>query len=522
MIGKALSISTAATLAAALAPLAGAQVLVHDEFDQASLDLTTWKQPDPGPGSFLGRTQLRTGTAVLPQLVNGAVQLTLDTWGGGVFVGTEIMTIERYDLLDGLAFETSSRLVNPPPGLIGSLFTFDFDSNTGLRDEIDVELLSNDVVNNNDRVLTNVFDDDGFNVGGDGAFANIPGIDLQQFNTYRVEWRPDRLDWFVNGNLVRTEFDTVPDSPTNVRLNFWAPASDFPSAFSAALQPAASPFDNERYIYEADYVLIERLGALPTDPDSLLINGSFENGLNSWAGVANNFNEAPGGGFGALDGANALKQFGTFAGGSVETNLSQVVSGIAGDALYRLSADAFVWSNDSIAGTSNSDQLQIEFLNASGQVIGGATQTITLVDGASPVNQWIEGVILATSPANAASARVSIIFDQPGFEGGAAYVDDVRLFLVGDANGDGVVDLLDFDTLAQNFGGFGTLGAGDFNEDGVIDLLDFDLLAQNFGAGASAALPGTVPEPASLATLASLTLFSYRRRTSRPQPCLTG
>ena len=76
--------------------------------------------------------------------------------------------------------------------------------------------------------------------------------------------------------------------------------------------------------------------------------------------------------------------------------------------------------------------------------------------------------------------------------------------LPGDANGDGVVDLLDFDVLAQNFGAPGngngaTNGAadGDFNGDGVVDLLDFDVLAQNFGASS----PGTVPEPASLALL---------------------
>ncbi|MEM7683035.1 MAG: dockerin type I domain-containing protein [Planctomycetota bacterium] len=71
--------------------------------------------------------------------------------------------------------------------------------------------------------------------------------------------------------------------------------------------------------------------------------------------------------------------------------------------------------------------------------------------------------------------------------------------LDGDANGDGVVDLLDFDVLAQNFGQptAGGASAGDFNGDGVVDLLDFDLLSQNFGNSS----PGNVPEPASLALL---------------------
>ncbi|MEM6750594.1 MAG: FG-GAP-like repeat-containing protein, partial [Planctomycetota bacterium] len=80
--------------------------------------------------------------------------------------------------------------------------------------------------------------------------------------------------------------------------------------------------------------------------------------------------------------------------------------------------------------------------------------------------------------------------------------------LPGDANGDGVVDLLDFDILAQNFGapgnGLGTPNGsadGDFNGDGVIDLLDFDILAQNFGASSPANTSGAIPEPMSLALL---------------------
>ncbi|MEM9295086.1 MAG: MYXO-CTERM sorting domain-containing protein, partial [Planctomycetota bacterium] len=74
---------------------------------------------------------------------------------------------------------------------------------------------------------------------------------------------------------------------------------------------------------------------------------------------------------------------------------------------------------------------------------------------------------------------------------------------------DGVVDLLDFDILAQNFGDDnGAYDTGDFNGDFAVDLLDFDILAQNFGASS----PGTVPEPASAAALALLGLLARRRR----------
>jgi hypothetical protein len=63
--------------------------------------------------------------------------------------------------------------------------------------------------------------------------------------------------------------------------------------------------------------------------------------------------------------------------------------------------------------------------------------------------------------------------------------------LIGDANGDGRVDLDDFGVLKANFGlSPAGLADGDFNGDGKVDLTDFGLLKDNFGQGAAA-----VPEP---------------------------
>ncbi|MEM7681490.1 MAG: dockerin type I domain-containing protein [Planctomycetota bacterium] len=110
-----------------------------------------------------------------------------------------------------------------------------------------------------------------------------------------------------------------------------------------------------------------------------------------------------------------------------------------------------------------------------------------------------------------------------------AFVDDTRVdwvrlswleaALEGDFNGDGVVDLLDFDILSQNFGltSGASLAEGDANGDGAVNLLDFDVLSQNFGASA----PATVPEPASAVAVLALPLLAHRRRRDRStQPTL--
>ncbi|MEM6750558.1 MAG: family 10 glycosylhydrolase [Planctomycetota bacterium] len=100
------------------------------------------------------------------------------------------------------------------------------------------------------------------------------------------------------------------------------------------------------------------------------------------------------------------------------------------------------------------------------------------------------------------------------------YLDDVSFNPFGslstipinpaDFNSDGVVDLLDFDILAQNYNTIGGRSVGDANGDGVVALLDFDILAQNFGAGSPAV--ASVPEPASAALLGLPALLAMRRR----------
>lgn len=80
--------------------------------------------------------------------------------------------------------------------------------------------------------------------------------------------------------------------------------------------------------------------------------------------------------------------------------------------------------------------------------------------------------------------------------------------LMGDVNGDGVVDFGDFLVLSQNWGMTGaTLADGDLNGSTVVDFEDFTLLSQHWG----------VPEPATgVITIASALVVVWGRRSGSP------
>lgn len=58
-----------------------------------------------------------------------------------------------------------------------------------------------------------------------------------------------------------------------------------------------------------------------------------------------------------------------------------------------------------------------------------------------------------------------------------------RWLIPGDANGDHVVDLVDYAILAVNFGRQSSIGfpVGDFNQDGVVSVSDYGILSNHFG-----------------------------------------
>jgi hypothetical protein len=269
-------------LALLLPAAAGADVLFEDGFDGSALDPARWFQPE-GEGTFLGRTQLRP-PALAIEVSAGAARLELDTYNpsalvpGDSFLGSELVSQPAFSPADGesgISIEVRARLVPPlEPGLVASVFLYGLVA-PALRDEIDSEILTNEAVAGSERVLTNVFDDEGFSSPGAVAWAEAWGFDPTQWNDYALWWRPDRILWFVNGALVRQELGVVPAGPLRLRLNFWAPDANFVQAYDASFQPASSAGQNQTFVYEVDGVVVRTL----PEPGSTLALAALLPGL---------------------------------------------------------------------------------------------------------------------------------------------------------------------------------------------------------------------------------------------------
>jgi hypothetical protein len=66
--------------------------------------------------------------------------------------------------------------------------------------------------------------------------------------------------------------------------------------------------------------------------------------------------------------------------------------------------------------------------------------------------------------------------------------DSSQIYIPGDSNGDGLVDVGDLGILAANYGGTGKAWVqGDFNNDGVVDVGDLGILAAHYGEGSTLA-----------------------------------
>jgi len=269
-------------------PEASATVLLEDGFDGTGVDMDKWCLADPG----MVHGQSRMG---LPPVIHDGMATfehhTYDPENPGLFcLGSEIRSRRRDFYPDGpgrevIEIEVRTRFrTQGIGGVVGAAFLYmDEPDSTccpqGLvSDEIDMEFLSNQIVVFPDHVghhpvLAAYGDFCGqWYDGVHHWFTNptVPGLNLQEFNIFKLRWRLDSVEWFWQSPdgtdvLLAATVNAVPDDPMALYLNTWASDDYWPLAWQRDMRPG-SP-DRACY-FDVDYV---RASCIPEPSATALV-----------------------------------------------------------------------------------------------------------------------------------------------------------------------------------------------------------------------------------------------------------
>jgi beta-glucanase (GH16 family) len=247
-------------------------VLFQDDFstngplNSANWDFNKWeKKNNP---SYLGLTQMRQS---LPLAENGIARIRLDTWlDGNAFSGSEAITIRAFGPPingGGIAFEAKLKFEGTQGGMIAGFFTFQQfprGADRDIHDEIDLEILTTNL----SKISTNVFAQESLGRTAHPLSLPIPRGTFSDWHTYRMEWFPDHVSWFIDGRSLRTEKVHVPTRPQQLHINLWgvpgnwgvsAGDPDGPPVGDSNFTPAKSESANRIYFFEVTAVKVEQL-----------------------------------------------------------------------------------------------------------------------------------------------------------------------------------------------------------------------------------------------------------------------
>ena len=463
-------------------PAAEFRTLLYDDFTSLGpISSFTWDYNHFSPvnnPSFYGRTQQRQQ---LPSASGGLLNLDLDTFNPppgapNAFFGSEAISRQSFDHLGaGLAFEVSARLRSATPGIVGGLFLYGTNPlNANLHDELDFELLGNDALAGRNQVQTQIYGNEPLGAGHP-EFDPVSG--LTSFHTYRIEWYPTIVRWFVDGQLVRESTDHVPQGSLQVHLNIWAPGQEWPDAFSAALQPAALPGANTPYFVDVDYVRVAQLGNLSVFAPGVLALPAFSSNLGGWTGQdqypraladltgdgrADVVGFSSNGVVTAVNLGNGqfaapqlvLPEFGTIAGGwTSQDQYPRALADLNGDG----QADIIGFSGNGVVTSLNQGNGQFAapqlVLPQFGTVAGGWTsqdqypRALADVNGdgqADIVGFSSNGVVTSLNQGNGQFAAPQLVLPQFGTVAGGWTSQDQYPRALADVNGDGQADIVGF------------------------------------------------------------------------------
>ncbi|MBY0311624.1 MAG: glycoside hydrolase family 16 protein [Phycisphaerales bacterium] len=284
------------------------------------------------------------------------------------------------------------------------------------------------------------------------------------FHDFAVEWSPSRIDWFVDGVLRFSTTTNVPQEPMYVVLNLAV------GGFWPGYPDASTVFPQNMLV---DWVRVY-------SRDEPLANPSFET-LNASAPASwQLFGNAQSSTTGATTGTRSVRAFGVGGAGPHYSGAFQSLPASPGQ-VWRATANLRHLASDRLAGASFVD-LKIEWYNRSNQLI--LANLVTALNPSSPTDTTVPAVVQATAPPNTASARIAIVYAQPGVGSGSVYVDDATFgyifpaqttVCVADVNNSGTLDIVDVFEFLNAW--FSVAPIADFNRSGDITVQDiFDFL----------------------------------------------
>ena len=163
---------------------------------------------------------------------------------------------------------------------------------------------------------------------------------------------------------------------------------------------------------------------------NLLTNPGFESGLDGWSTFGNVFAEtANPPQFVPFEGDGLVSMFGNFSGGFNVSGLFQEFAATPGSQ-WTMDGYSRHFSGDPMIGVGAPDAnwvvMKLAFKDAADLEIGAVEATI--LDGTSPTDVWIDNdPIVGIAPAGTVQVEAFFLYLQPGFDGGAAHIDNAYL-----------------------------------------------------------------------------------------------
>jgi hypothetical protein len=184
----------------------------------------------------------------------------------------------------------------------------------------------------------------------------------------------------------------------------------------------------KRQIRHAAFLGLILIATASVASANALTNPGFEAGLTGWIPFGNVYHQTdlpPQ--FVPHSGTGLVSMFGPFSGGFGVSGMFQEFPTMPG-AQWEMSSYARHWSQDALTGpgapNSNWVVQKMAFFDAGNNEIGGAESTI--LDGTFATDTWFfSGPIVGVAPPGTVKVQALILFLQPGFDGGAAHIDDV-------------------------------------------------------------------------------------------------